>query len=190
MPQTFSKDGLLRFGDSILLKNQATNGTLVFDTGDKITSNDEAYGCTTTDKAVGPCARSVLQIAKAEDDGAKDNLLRFGQKVRFESTVYLIGKKLYLHSTQISPLAFARFSRNQEVSMIAKNIYNAVWKIVHSDPNKRVSTLGQPVKSSDPVLIEHCATCQWLASDKIAYGNDYGVEYEVSACTHTTNNKT
>jgi calcyphosin len=48
---------------------------------------------------VGPCARSVLQIAKAEDDGAKDNLLRFGQKVRFESTVYLIGKKLYLHST-------------------------------------------------------------------------------------------
>jgi hypothetical protein len=162
----------------------------VFDTGDKITSNDEAYGCTTTDKPVGPCARSVLQLAKAEDDGAKDNLLRFGQKVRFESTTYLIGKKLYLHSTQISPLAFARFSRNQEVSMIAKNIYNAVWKVVHSNPNLRVSTLGQPVKVSDPVLIEHCATSQWLASDKIAYGNDYGVEYEVSCCSHTSNNKT
>lgn len=99
VPQTFSKDGLLRFGDSILLKNQATDGTLVFDSGDKITSNDEAYGCTTTDKAVGPCSRSILQLSKAEDDGAKDNLLRFGQKVRFESTVHLVGKKLYLHST-------------------------------------------------------------------------------------------
>jgi hypothetical protein len=73
----------------------------VFDTGDKITSNDEAYGCTTTDKPVGPCARSVLQLAKAEDDGAKDNLLRFGQKVRFESTTYLIGKKLYLRQTVV-----------------------------------------------------------------------------------------
>ncbi len=142
VPQTFSKDGLLRFGDSVLLKNQATNGTLVFDSGDKITSNDEAYGCTTTDKPVGPCARSILKIVKAEDDGAKDNVLRFGQKVRFESTVYLIGKKLYLHSTQISPLAFARFSRNQEVSMSAKPVYNTVWKIVHSNPNLRISTLG------------------------------------------------
>lgn len=55
-----------------------TNGTLVFDSGDKITSNDEAYGCTTTDKQVGPCARSIVQISKAEDDGAPDNLLRFG----------------------------------------------------------------------------------------------------------------
>jgi hypothetical protein len=50
--------------------------------------------------------------------------------------------------------------------------------------------LGQPVKSNEPVLIEHCATAQFLASDKIAYGNDFGVEYEVSVRSHTTNNKT
>ena len=74
--------------------------------------------------------------------------------------------------------------------MIAKNIYNTVWKVVHSNPNLRVSSLGEPIKVNDPVLIEHCATSQLLASDKIAYGNDYGVEYEVSACSHTTNNKT
>lgn len=167
-----------------------TNGTLVFDSGDRITSNDEAYGCTTTDKQVGPCARSIVHIAKAESDGAPDNILRFGQKVRFEGNKYLIGKKLYLHSTPISPLAFARFSRNQEVSMTAKSVYNTVWKVLHSDPNLRVSSLGQAVKTSDPVLIEHCATAQFLASDKIAYGNDFGVEYEVSVCSHTSNNKT
>lgn len=69
IPQTYSKDGLIRIGDSVLLKNEVTNGTLVFDSGDKITSNDEAYGCTTTDKDVGPCARSILHIAKVEDDG-------------------------------------------------------------------------------------------------------------------------
>lgn len=74
--------------------------------------------------------------------------------------------------------------------MIAKSIYNTAWKVVHSNPNLRVSSLGQPVKSNEPVLIEHCATAQFLASDKIAYGNDFGVEYEVSVRSHTTNNKT
>jgi hypothetical protein len=45
---------------------------------DRITSHDEAYACTTTDKAIGPCARSVLIITKAEDDGITDNVVRYG----------------------------------------------------------------------------------------------------------------
>lgn len=81
-----------------MLKNKATNGTLVFDSGDRITSHDEAYACTTTEKSTAPCARSILVITKAEDDGAPDNVLRYGQKIRFESTNFFIGKKTYLHS--------------------------------------------------------------------------------------------
>jgi hypothetical protein len=61
-----------------MLNNKMTNGFLVFDTSDKITSHDEAYACTTTDKPIGPCARSVLVITKAEDDGAPDNIVRYG----------------------------------------------------------------------------------------------------------------
>lgn len=45
---------------------------------DRITSHDEAYACTTTDKNVGPCGRSVVTITKAEDDEAPDNVLRYG----------------------------------------------------------------------------------------------------------------
>jgi hypothetical protein len=125
-----------------MLLNKQTNGALVFDSGDRITSHDEAYACTTSDKNIGPCARSIVVITKAEEDGAPDDVIRYGQKLRFEATTYLIGKKLYLHSCQISPLAFARFSRNQEVCMIAKNIYNTVWRIVHVNPNLRVSSEG------------------------------------------------
>jgi len=141
-----------------MLKNKQTNGMLAFDSADKITTHDEAYACTTSDKIVGPSARSVLIITKAEDDGASDNILKYGQKIRFESTGHFIGKKTYLHSCQISPLAFARFSRNQEVCMISKNIYNTVWKIVHANPNFRVSTIGEPVPANDDLLIEHCST--------------------------------
>jgi hypothetical protein len=70
---------------------------------DRITSHDEAYACTTTDKSIGPCARSVFVITKAEEDDAPDNVVRYGQKVKLEANPYIHSKKLYLHSTMISP---------------------------------------------------------------------------------------
>lgn len=78
VPQTYSVDGRLRFGDSIMLQNKQTNGYLVFDMSDKQTGHDEAYACTTTDKAMGPCARSILVLSKGEEDGAPDNVIRYG----------------------------------------------------------------------------------------------------------------
>lgn len=60
-----------------MLLNKMTNSYLAFDMSDKITTHEEAYSCTTTDK-VGPCARSILVLTKAEDDGAPDNVIRYG----------------------------------------------------------------------------------------------------------------
>ena len=66
-----------------MLLNQQTSGYLVFDMGDKITGADEAYAVTSTDKQVGPIARSVLQIVRAEkdDDGyaPDDTQVYYGQ---------------------------------------------------------------------------------------------------------------
>jgi len=45
---------------------------------DRINTNDEAYGVTTTDSDIGPCARSVVVLTKAEEDGAPDNVIRYG----------------------------------------------------------------------------------------------------------------
>lgn len=140
-----------------MLLNKLTNSYLAFDMSDKIAAHEEAYSVTTTDK-VGPCARSVLVLSKAEEDGAPDNVIRYGQKVKFESNPYIYARKLYLHSTMISPQFFARFSRNQEVCMTAKNIYNTVWRILHADPNLRNTSLGEAVGANVEVLIEHCST--------------------------------
>jgi hypothetical protein len=73
--------------------------------------------------------------------------------------------------------------------MITKPIYNTVWRIVHANPNFRVSTLGEPVQANDETILEHCATGQFLSSDKINYINEFGPEFEVSVCSQTTNNK-
>lgn len=95
---------------------------------DRITSSDEAYAVTTCNKEVGPCARSVVSIQHADNVDCHD-VVTYGQEIRIVSNPYISNKPLYLHSEQISPLAFARFSRNQEVSLHSKKIYNTVWKI-------------------------------------------------------------
>ena len=45
---------------------------------DRIKSHDEAYAVTTTDKDNGPCARGVLVLVKAENDGDRDNVVKYG----------------------------------------------------------------------------------------------------------------
>jgi len=73
--------------------------------------------------------------------------------------------------------------------MTTKNIYNTVWKIIHHVPAMRASAVGEPVQANEPVVIEHCATSHFLASDKINYRNEFGMEYEVCVHSFSTNNK-
>lgn len=61
--------------------------------------------------------------------------------------------------------------------------------MVHVDPTLRNSVEGHPVKANDPIIIEHCATSKFLASDKINYRNDFGSEFEVSVHSYCTTSK-
>jgi hypothetical protein len=49
-----------------MLQNEQTQGVLCFDLSDKITSHEEAYSATTTDKQLAPVARNVVVIEKAD----------------------------------------------------------------------------------------------------------------------------
>lgn len=77
-----------------------------------------------------------------------DDTVRYGQEIRLAANPHIHNKPLYLNSTQISPLAFARFSRNQEVCLHVKATYNTVWKIM---PAKAGKTLGSPVGAGEEV---------------------------------------
>ena len=83
MPLTYTEDGFLRFGNSVMLSNNATNGMLSFDLGDKVTSTDEAYAATTNPESkledLKPIARSVFLLARyEEDDGFEGDIVRYG----------------------------------------------------------------------------------------------------------------
>ena len=192
MPHTYREDQTLQYGDAVMLKNCLTEGWLVCDMSDRVTSNDEAYAVTTTEKAVGACARSIYYITRggaAKGVPANDNMIRYGQEVRLQSNEFIINKPLYLSSQPISPLAFARFSRNQEVCLLNKSTYNTCWKIWPAK-GLRNDKIGQPVLATDELIFEHCATSQLLSNDRIPYRNDFGNEMEVSCMGASTKHKT
>ena len=43
VPWSYSADGLLRSGDSVMLKNKCTDGWLVMDMGDRVLGVEEGY---------------------------------------------------------------------------------------------------------------------------------------------------
>jgi len=99
VPHTFREDQSLRYGDSVMLKSCRTNGWLVCDMSDRISSNDEAYAVTTTDKAVGACARSIVCLVRGGADGAaNDDIIRYGQEIRIKSNDFISNKDLFLSS--------------------------------------------------------------------------------------------
>jgi len=185
VPWTFSRDGLLRSGDSLMLRNKKTNGFLVMDIGDKQLGVDEAYMLTTCKENPGPMTRSVFVIKRAEevDIFGSDNIIRYGQKVKIEANPYVFRKTLFVSSTPLGPQVYSPVTRHQEASMHTKASYNGTWIIDSVDPTFRFETQGEPVKASDPILIRHCPTQHYLASDNKRYANDFGGENEV--CTHS-----
>ena len=71
----------------------------------------------------------------------------------------------------------SKFSRNQEVSVTSDLSSSSIWVIEHIDPKKRFDSVGCPVQCSEEILIKHCITGQWLASDTVPYINDFGKEF-------------
>jgi hypothetical protein len=116
VPQTFSDDGYLRFGDHVMLSNKKTTGVLVMNIMDKFERYDEAYGITTTTKVSGPNARNILVIQRYEPmDGFDGDQLHYGQKIKFACNSQFHKRNLLLYSAAASPSVHAPETRNQEV---------------------------------------------------------------------------
>ena len=97
VPWSCSIDGLLHFGSKVMLHSKKTNGYLVLDIGTRLPTVDEAYAVTTTGKPVGPMARSIFLISKGDDnDKSKDDIVHYGQKIRFQSNAHIFPKPVTL----------------------------------------------------------------------------------------------
>jgi len=100
VPWSYSTDGYLRYGFQVLITNKKTMGYMVTDIGNKTLTSEESYMVTTTQQHPGPVTRSIFVIKKAEemDKFGKDDIIRYGQKIKIEACPYLFKKTLWLSS--------------------------------------------------------------------------------------------
>ena len=81
VPWSTSADGLLRSGDTFMMKNCKTQGWLSMDIGEQALGVDgDSYVLTTCKQNPGPIARAVFCIKRAEkvDIFGTDDVIRYG----------------------------------------------------------------------------------------------------------------
>ena len=128
---------------------------VVTDIWEKLLNTEESYNVSAI-KSIHACARSVFILDRADlNDGYKDGIIHYGQKLRIRINPLLIDKPIYLYSEPASVNRYSKVSRLQEVIMMLKNNHSTVWALEHPDPNERLEMVGSPVRADDSILLKH-----------------------------------
>jgi len=186
-----SSDGMVHFGEDVMLFNQKTDGCIACDLEEQVSGGYPAWTATTT-WYTEPCNRTTFRIVPYHGPGDKkdnlfvyaDNCLHFGQKFMLQVNPNFSAQNTYLASYAKSPTRFARYSREQEVCVTTEDSWHCVFEVVCLDPQYKLEMEGQPIQANAPFAIMHLATRTYLASDKVTYRNDFGAEYELFGKTY------
>eukprot|EP00747_Dinoflagellata_sp_TGD_P164097 gnl/TRDRNA2_/TRDRNA2_183555_c0_seq1.p1 gnl/TRDRNA2_/TRDRNA2_183555_c0~~gnl/TRDRNA2_/TRDRNA2_183555_c0_seq1.p1 ORF type:complete len:324 (-),score=52.67 gnl/TRDRNA2_/TRDRNA2_183555_c0_seq1:202-1086(-) len=184
-------DGLLRFGDRLMLVNHQSKGYLAANPHDAVQKSHQAYILTSGPNS-NACVRNVFELERADPhDGFEDDLLHYGQSFRLRLNPFSkIAVPTYMHSEMVTALAAAKFSRHQEVTAYAAPNGETLWQILYPDTQCRFEMDGEPVPAGSPCVIRHSHTGSFLASDEIPYNNIFGAEFEVHCFPYYSLNKT
>ena len=108
VPWSYSQDGKIRSGDSVMITNGYTKGFLCIDIGDRVKGVDEKYMATTTRFEVGPMKRSVLVLRKYD---RANPVICYGDKINIEINPHIFKKPLFLSSQPYSLNVYSTVSR-------------------------------------------------------------------------------
>ena len=201
VPHTYSDDGLIRFGDSIMLRHDLTNATLACDVFERVEPSQEQYLVSGSLGNSSPVARNVFRIIRPPmhlrgiDDDDRDEVLRIGQAfclacnesllVHPDSNV--LAPTLYLCSIKKNERTSTRRSNRQMVYMSPKNDADSVWTTVlpsrgHKNASHRYLSVGRPSSIDDSIQITHRQTNMYLTCDPANKEmSEFGLEVEVFA---------
>mmetsp|Transcript_14563 Transcript_14563/g.29457 ORF Transcript_14563/g.29457 Transcript_14563/m.29457 type:complete len:486 (-) Transcript_14563:281-1738(-) len=188
---TFAKDGLIRYGDHVMLYSVQTEGVLSTDITDRDPGNIEAYSVTTSTITKGPVARNVFVIMPPTNDKKTQigDFLTFGQPFVLKVNPALTTKDLSLSSVPLSPMQFSKISKKQLVLMSVDNSADIIFTARYRNVEQRFENDGHPVPGNAELVLQHRRTGKCLFTDKINYHNDFGTEYEVSCNTSSVANR-
>jgi hypothetical protein len=186
VPLSPSPDNFVHIGDHLMLYSVATEGVLSCDPSDKISSSDPGFAVTTSTLTQAHVARNVFVLEGYGKGVRNGDVLKLGQPFRIRVNPRLSQDAFYLHSQPVSILSASKVTRRQEVALVNTPGYDTVWVAAYKDADKRFEMEGQPVPANAEIMIFHGQTRSGLASEKAPYHNDFGLEYEVCAHSHTS----
>jgi hypothetical protein len=184
-------DGMLHFGNKVLLINHQSEAFMCANPHDAIHKAQTAFALTTGPNS-NACVRNCFELERADpNDGFDDDVIHYGQNFRFKMESFSkITQPVYMYSEMLSPLAASKFSRHQEVVVYPEKTGQTLWQVLYPDTQVRFEMEGKEVPAGAPVVFRHAHTGSFLASDKINYNNIFGLEYEVHCHPYFSTNKT
>ena len=201
VPHTFSEDGIIRFGDTIVLQHENTGGVLSCDPFDEIIAGQGKYLVSTVLEDPQPKARNVFRIVRPPahmcnfDDNLNDPIVHIGQSFMLacnESLLLKPGSKLlaptlYLSSTKKNERMATKRTNRQLVYMSSNVNAESIWLTVvpskgRSNASGRFLAMGQPLSVTDSLQITHRQTNMYLTCDpKETTSTEFGIELECYA---------
>lgn len=210
VPHTYSEDGMIRFGDSIMLKHDMTGATLSCDTFDTTIENGvEQYLVSGSLGSNQPMARNIFTILRPpvhlrgiEDDDS-DPILRVGQafclgcndSLLVQPNSNILSQSLYLCSLKKNERTSTKRSNKQAVFLSPKNDADSIWLSVypskgHRNSSQRYLSIGYPSSIQDSLQITHRQTNMYLSCDPSSKEmSEFGLELECYADRTASNGK-
>ncbi|KFZ50064.1 Uncharacterized protein C15orf26, partial [Antrostomus carolinensis] len=199
-----SRDGLVHFGDTVMLLNPGNNSSVENNPGtcSSLTlavTVDETF-VYSTKSLPAPCGVSAVQSVDpvgqntfcilSVDGAAVGEPIRFGQKFGLGTTGGFSDQMLYLASDHKSFIRFAKKSYLQQVFLRDELSYLTCWQATFLDPQLRLEYEGFPVPANSKIIITHCHTNRSLAVPRNFWTRTYfGQEYEVNCHTYLDSHK-
>jgi Ca2+-binding EF-hand superfamily protein len=201
VPHTYSYDGIIRFGDTVILQHDQTGSILACDPFDEIAAGQQKFLVSTVVDDPVAKARYTFRICRppanmaSYDDSLDDPIVHIGQSYLLacnESLLLKPGSKLlqptlYLTSTKKNERMATKRTNRQMVYMTPLVNADSIWNSVvpsrgRNNAAGRFLAMGQPLNVSDAFQITHRQTNVYLACDAAEKtATEFGVEYEAYA---------
>jgi len=204
VPHSFSPDGCIRFGDTIILRHDVSGSVLACDPYESMDVGQESYLVTTVNEQPMPRARNVFRVVRPPrrlmdvTDREDDPLLRVGQPFMLacheallvQPDSPLLAPTLYLSSVKKNERTATKRTNRQLVFVSSTLSADAIWMATIPSRGKvngaeRFLSIGQPVMANNPgygLQLTHRQTNMYLTCDPSNGTNtEFGAEFECFA---------
>jgi len=201
VPLTYTEDGIVRFGDNIILQHESTSSVLVCDPFEEMFQGQSKYPVAAVHEVPQNKARNTYRVVRPPqslckfDEDSSDPILHVGQSFLLacnESLLLRPGSKLlnptlYLASTKKNERMATKRTNRQLVYLTPEISAETIWLAIipskgRKNSSERFLSIGHPLHINQSFQITHRQTNMYLTCDsKTTTSTEFGIEYEVYA---------